>query len=62
MKVTCNKSIPFPKYKWGISAGEVRELPEDNEAQKRIFAEPGIREVRAPKKGKEVIRMTLIYG
>jgi hypothetical protein len=49
MKVTSTKSISFPKLGWGISAGEVRELPEDKEAQARILAEPEISEVREPK-------------
>ena len=41
-KVISTKSISFPKFKWGITAGETRELPEDKEAKKRILAEPGI--------------------
>jgi hypothetical protein len=46
MKVTSKKSISFPKHNWGITAGEVRELPEDKDAQKRILAEPDIEEVK----------------
>lgn len=42
MKVTSSKSIRFPKLNWGISSGEVRELPEDKEAQARIMQEPEI--------------------
>ena len=39
MKVISTKSISFPKLKWGISQGEVKELPEDKEAQERILQE-----------------------
>jgi hypothetical protein len=46
MKVTSKKSISFPKLGWGITAGEIRELPEDKEAQERILAEPDIKEVK----------------
>lgn len=38
-KVTSTKSISFPKLNWGISAGEVKELPEEKEAQERILQE-----------------------
>jgi hypothetical protein len=48
MKATSTKSISFPKLNWGINAGEVKELPEDKEAQARILAEPEISEVKAP--------------
>ena len=41
-KVTSKKSITFPKLKWSISAGEEKELPEDEEAQERILQEPEI--------------------
>lgn len=41
-KVTSTKSISFPKLNWGITAGEVRELPEDKDAQERIMQEPEI--------------------
>jgi hypothetical protein len=41
-KVTSTVSVSFPKLGWGITAGEVRELPEGEEAQARILAEPGI--------------------
>jgi hypothetical protein len=50
MKVTSKKSISFPKLNFGISAGEVKELPEDKEAQTRILAEPDISEVREVEK------------
>jgi hypothetical protein len=46
MKVTSSKSLRFVKLGWGITAGEVKELPEDKEAQKRILAEPEISEVK----------------
>jgi hypothetical protein len=42
MQVTSSKSISFPKIPWAISAGQIRDLPEDKEAQKRILAEPEI--------------------
>ena len=42
MKVTSTKSLHFPKLNWGITAGTVRDLPEDKAAQARILAEPGI--------------------
>lgn len=41
-KVTSKKSISFPKLGWGISAGEVKDLPEDKEAQERILQEADI--------------------
>lgn len=41
-QVTTTKSISFPTIGWGISAGEVKELPEDKEAQERILLEPEI--------------------
>jgi hypothetical protein len=53
MKAISSKSISFPKYQWGINAGEVRELPDDKEAQKRILSEPEISEVRGTKENKE---------
>lgn len=49
MKVISSKSISFPKLKWGINAGDVRELPEGKEAQKRILAEPEISEIKGTK-------------
>jgi len=45
MKVTSTKSISFPKLNWGITAGEVRELPEEKQAQDRILQESEISEV-----------------
>ena len=42
MKVKSTKSISFPKLNWAISAGEVRDLPENKDEQKRILAEPEI--------------------
>lgn len=41
-KVISKKSISFPKLGWGISAGEVKDLPEDKEAQERILQEADI--------------------
>lgn len=46
-KVTCKVSIDFPKFKWGINAGEVRELPEDKEAAAAILAAPEIVEIKS---------------
>ena len=45
MKVTSTKSISFPGLNWGITAGDVRELPDDKEAVARIMQEPEISEV-----------------
>lgn len=45
MKVTSTKSISFPGLNWGITAGDVRELPDDKEASARIMEEPEISEV-----------------
>lgn len=46
MKVTSRKSIHFPKFDWGITAGETRELPENKEAQEAILANPHIEKVK----------------
>ena len=54
-KVTSEKSVSFPKLGWGISTGEVKELPvfegkdgekKTKEAEERILAESGIKEVK----------------
>lgn len=45
MKVTSNKSVHFPKLKWGINKGQERELPSDKDAQKQILAHNAISEV-----------------
>lgn len=45
IKVTSTKSISFPKLKWGISAGETKELPNEKEAQERILQEIEITKV-----------------
>jgi hypothetical protein len=44
-KVTSTKDFSFPKLGWGISAGETKELPEGEAAQKRILMEPEITKV-----------------
>lgn len=49
MKVTSKKSIDFPKFGWGITKGDVRDLPEDMEAREAILAHPAIEAVDAPK-------------
>ena len=56
MQVTATKSLSFPKLQWGISVGDVRELPEGKAAQARILAEPEISEVRTTeaKKGDQL--------
>jgi hypothetical protein len=54
MNVTSTKDIVFPKLRFGIRAGEVKELPEDKDAQKRILAEPEISEVPVSKKGEQL--------
>jgi hypothetical protein len=36
--VTSGKTIDFPALDWGIHAGETRELPEDEAAQKTILS------------------------
>lgn len=40
--VTASKSVDFPKFNWGITAGDTRELPEDKKAQAVILAHPAI--------------------
>lgn len=45
MKVKSKKSVDFPKFNWGINAGEERELPENKEAQDAILAHPAISKV-----------------
>ena len=45
IKVTSTKDIDFPSLNWGISKGEIAELPEDKEAQARILSEDCIKEV-----------------
>lgn len=44
MKVISNRSVSFPSLGWGINAGEVKELPQDKEAQEAILARPFIQE------------------
>lgn len=41
-KVTSKKTIDFPEIGWGIHAGEVRSLPEDEKAQAVILANENI--------------------
>lgn len=36
--VTADRSVDFPSLDWGINAGEQRELPVEEEAQKIILA------------------------
>jgi hypothetical protein len=52
MKVTSRRSVHFPKLNWGITAGDVRELPEDKDMQRIILAHPAISEI---KKGEKAI-------
>lgn len=53
-KVISHKSISFPKFAWGISAGVERELPENKEHQDAILSHPDIELVGAPKAQKKV--------
>jgi hypothetical protein len=53
MQVTATFSVDFPELNWGINAGEVRELPEDKDAQALILAHPDIKEVKPKKEGKK---------
>ena len=57
MEVTSKKSVHFPKFNWGINAGEKRTLPENEEAQKAILAHKSISKVEGgtstPPKPKE---------
>jgi len=46
MKVTSTKSVSFPSLNWGITAGDVRELPEDKDAQKVILDHPAISRIK----------------
>jgi hypothetical protein len=46
MKVTSTRSIDFPKFDWGITASEIRDLPEDKDAQKAILAHRSISKVK----------------
>ena len=49
MKVISTKSVSFPKLDWGITKGDIRELPADKDAQKVILAHPAISEVKETK-------------
>lgn len=51
MKVTSTSNVDFPKLGFAINAGEVRDPPEDADAQAQILAHPDIIEVK-PKKEK----------
>lgn len=51
-KVTSTKTIDFPDFNWGITAGEERELPVGKEAQEAILAHPCIVEVKGTSKTK----------
>lgn len=42
MQVQSTKTIHFPKFNWGIHAGETRELPQDESAQKEILKNSAI--------------------
>lgn len=46
LKVTSDTSIDFPSLGWGITAGEIRELPEDEEARKTILANTHIKNLK----------------
>lgn len=53
MKVTANKDVFFPKLKWGISKGEVKELPDEKSAQDIILSHNAIRPVSKSNQPKE---------
>lgn len=53
MQVTSRTSVDFPKLKWGINAGEIRDLPDDKDAQAAILVTPGITEVKPKKEVKK---------
>lgn len=36
--VTSTRTVDFPAHGWGINAGESRELPDDEHAQKEILS------------------------
>lgn len=44
MKVTSTKSVSFPQFAWGITKGDVRELPTDEQAKQVILAHKAISE------------------
>lgn len=50
-KVISRKTITFPKLRWGINAGETRELPKDKDVQKVILASNYITLVEKEKSG-----------
>jgi hypothetical protein len=52
MKVTSTRSVDFPSLGWGITAGDVRELPADKEVQKVILAHRSISEFKPKKEEK----------
>jgi len=54
MKVTSSKTVVFPTLKWGINAGETKELPTDKEAQKEILSRPYITEAKGSGKSGQV--------
>lgn len=54
MQVTSTKSITFPKLGWAITAGDIKELPEDEGAQKMILKDPAIKKVEITKNNKSI--------
>lgn len=54
MKVTSKESIHFPSLNWGITAGEVKELPADKEAQAVILAHPMISKANEKEKVEQI--------
>lgn len=53
MKVTSRKTIDFPKYNWGIRAGEERELPKDKQAAEAIQSNRYISVIKPEAKDKK---------
>jgi len=48
-KVTSHKEIEFPGLNWGIKPGEMKELPEDKQAQEIILDHPAVAQIDEPK-------------
>lgn len=50
MKVISKKTIHFPKFDWGIHAGEKRKLPKDKEMQEAILEHKAISKIKSKSK------------
>jgi hypothetical protein len=49
MKVTADRSVEFPKLGFAISAGEIKDLPENKDAQTVILAHRSISKIKESK-------------